>query len=114
MDTATIGWQRLLDDMESALISLAEQISAGTGSSLTPLFIFAGYDLPMLPNQQNGMDPQDQRNFIIAMALMIVFVFGYQAFVLDPAAKRANEAREAAAARGRITETIDSTAPGSA
>ncbi len=31
MDTATIGWQRLLDDMESALISLAEQISAGTG-----------------------------------------------------------------------------------
>ena len=34
----------------------------------------------MLPNQQNGMDPQDQRNFIIAMALMIVFVFGYQFF----------------------------------
>ncbi len=31
METATIGWQRLLDDMESALISLAEQISAGTG-----------------------------------------------------------------------------------
>nr|WP_070961343.1 ribonuclease P protein component [Hyphomonas sp. Mor2] len=31
MDTATIGWQRLLDDMESALISLAEQFSAGTG-----------------------------------------------------------------------------------
>ncbi|MEM6652821.1 MAG: ribonuclease P protein component [Pseudomonadota bacterium] len=31
MDTATIGWQRLLDDMESALISLAQQISAGTG-----------------------------------------------------------------------------------
>ena len=33
MDTATIGWQRLLDDMESALISLADQISAGTGST---------------------------------------------------------------------------------
>ena len=31
MDTATIGWQRLLDDMESALISLAQQISVGTG-----------------------------------------------------------------------------------
>ena len=31
MDTATIGWQRLLDDMESALISLAEDFSAGTG-----------------------------------------------------------------------------------
>lgn len=52
----------------------------------------------MLPNQQNGMDPQDQRNFIIAMALMIVFVFGYQYFVLEPQAKRANEAREAAQA----------------
>ncbi|MEL7107719.1 MAG: membrane protein insertase YidC [Pseudomonadota bacterium] len=52
----------------------------------------------MLPNQQNGMDPQDQRNFIIAMALMIVFVFGYQFFVLEPQAKRANEAREAAIA----------------
>ena len=33
MDTATIGWQRLLDDMESALISLAQRISAGTGSA---------------------------------------------------------------------------------
>ena len=31
MDTATIGWQRLLDDMESALISVAEDFSAGTG-----------------------------------------------------------------------------------
>ncbi len=31
LDTATIGWQRLLDDMESALISLANQFSAGTG-----------------------------------------------------------------------------------
>ncbi len=31
MDTATIGWQRLLDDMESALISLAKDFPAGTG-----------------------------------------------------------------------------------
>jgi ribonuclease P protein component len=31
LDTATIGWQRLLDDMESALISLANQFSAGIG-----------------------------------------------------------------------------------
>lgn len=31
METATIGWQRLLDDMESALISHAQQVSAGTG-----------------------------------------------------------------------------------
>lgn len=65
----------------------------------------------MLPNQQNGMDPQDQRNFIIAMALMIVFVFGYQFFVLDPAAKRAAEQREAAAAETGITDTVDSTVP---
>ena len=31
MNTATIGWQRLLDDMESALISVAQQVSKGTG-----------------------------------------------------------------------------------
>ncbi|MEO1553333.1 MAG: ribonuclease P protein component [Pseudomonadota bacterium] len=31
MDTATIGWQRLLDDMESALISHAQQFSVGPG-----------------------------------------------------------------------------------
>lgn len=67
----------------------------------------------MLPNQQNGMDPQDQRNFIIAMALMIVFVFGYQAFVLDPAAKRAAAERDAAAAEAGITDTVDSTTPSS-
>ena len=69
----------------------------------------------MLPNQQNGMDPQDQRNFIIAMALMIVFVFGYQAFVLDPAAERANAAREAAAAEAAEagpTDRVDATTPG--
>ena len=33
LDTATIGWKRLLDDMESALISLANQFSAGTGQT---------------------------------------------------------------------------------
>lgn len=60
----------------------------------------------MLPNQQNGMDPQDQRNFIIAMALMIVFVFGYQAFVLEPEAKRANEAREAAQAEAGVEAPV--------
>jgi YidC/Oxa1 family membrane protein insertase len=48
--------------------------------------------------QQNGMDPKDQRNFIIAMVLMVVFIFGYQALVLGPAAERDREAREAAAA----------------
>ena len=48
--------------------------------------------------QQNGMDPQDQRNFIVAMVLMIAFVFLYQTFVLGPDAKRANEARAKAQA----------------
>ena len=66
----------------------------------------------MLPNQQNGMDPQDQRNFIIAMALMIVFVFGYQFFVLDPAAKRAEEQRAAAADAAGVTDALDATTPG--
>jgi len=31
MDTAEISWQRLLDDMESALISLAAALEAGSG-----------------------------------------------------------------------------------
>jgi len=33
METATIGWQRLLDDMESALISLADTFKAETGAA---------------------------------------------------------------------------------
>lgn len=32
-ETATIGWQRLLDDMESALISLADKFQARTDNS---------------------------------------------------------------------------------
>lgn len=65
----------------------------------------------MLPNQQNGMDPQDQRNFMIAMALMIVFVFGYQFFVLEPQAKRANEAREAAQLEAGIETPVADVTP---
>jgi len=53
----------------------------------------------MLPHQQNGMDPQDQRNFILAMVLMVLFVFVYQSLVLEPEARRANEAREKALAQ---------------
>ncbi len=41
---------------------------------------------------QNGMEPQDQRNFIIAMVLMIAFVFLYQSFVMEPSNRRAKEA----------------------
>ncbi|MEP1145434.1 MAG: membrane protein insertase YidC [Henriciella sp.] len=65
----------------------------------------------MLPNQRNGMDPQDQRNFMIAMALMIVFVFGYQFFVLEPQAKRANEAREAAKLEAGIETPVADVTP---
>ena len=33
MDTADIGWQRLLDDMESALISLRAALNEGPGAA---------------------------------------------------------------------------------
>ena len=33
METAGIGWQRLLDDMESALISLAASLKQGSGTA---------------------------------------------------------------------------------
>ncbi|MEE2878221.1 MAG: ribonuclease P protein component [Pseudomonadota bacterium] len=33
LDTAGIGWQRLLDDMESALISLAAALKQGSGTA---------------------------------------------------------------------------------
>ena len=46
----------------------------------------------------NGMDPQDQRNFIIAMVLMIAFVFGYQAFVVQPQQESRLEAQKQAEA----------------
>ncbi|MCH2457600.1 MAG: membrane protein insertase YidC [Henriciella sp.] len=45
-----------------------------------------------------GMDPQDQRNFIIAIVLMLVFVFGYQTFVLQPEEEARLEAQEQAEA----------------
>ena len=41
---------------------------------------------------QNGMEPQDQRNFILAMVLMVAFVFFYQSFVMEPSNRRAKEA----------------------
>lgn len=47
------------------------------------------------------MDQNDQRNFIIAIVLTVIFLFGYQAMVLDPAAERQREmtaARQAAEA----------------
>ncbi len=44
------------------------------------------------------MHQEDQRNFIIAMVLMVLFIVAYQALFADPAARRADAAREAAAA----------------
>jgi YidC/Oxa1 family membrane protein insertase len=41
------------------------------------------------------MEKQDQRNFLIAMALMVAFVFGYQKVFMEPAQKRF-EAQQAA------------------
>lgn len=57
----------------------------------------------------NGMDPQDQRNFIIAMVLMIAFVFAYQAFVINPQQEKRREAQEQIEAQQELA-TPDSTA----
>ncbi|WP_370235500.1 MULTISPECIES: membrane protein insertase YidC [Henriciella] len=50
-----------------------------------------------------GMDPQDQRNFIIAMVLMIAFVFGYQALVINPQQEQRRAAQEAAEAQQELS-----------
>ena len=65
-------------------------------------------------NNGNGMDPQDQRNFLIAMALMIAFVFLYQTVVVGPENARRKAATEAAKANAPVTQSVDapiSTAP---
>ncbi|MDJ0922410.1 MAG: membrane protein insertase YidC [Henriciella sp.] len=66
--------------------------------------------------QRNGMDPQDQRNFIIAMALMIAFVFLYQVIVVNPeqAARRAAQEQAAANAgqQEALVERPEVSAPG--
>ncbi len=54
-------------------------------------------------NTQNGMDPQDQRNFIIAMVLMVAFVFLYQTVVINPEQEK-RRAAEAAAAEQALVE----------
>ena len=59
-----------------------------------------------------GMDPQDQRNFIIAMVLMIAFVFGYQALVVNPEQQQRLEAQEQAEVQQQA-ETPDTVEAGS-
>ncbi|MEO0548606.1 MAG: membrane protein insertase YidC [Pseudomonadota bacterium] len=56
--------------------------------------------------QQNGMDPQDQRNFIIAMALMIAFVFLYQVVVVNPEQAARRAAQEQAAAEVQVEPVV--------
>lgn len=60
--------------------------------------------------QQQGMDPQDQRNFIIAMVIMVAFIFGYQALVLGPAAERDRAARAAAQAEREAATPVETAA----
>lgn len=52
------------------------------------------------------MEPQEQRNFLIAMAAMIAFVFLYQYFVMEPAQKR-YEAEQAALAAATQVPSAD-------
>ena len=43
------------------------------------------------------MEPQqDQRNFILFIVIAVLFLFAYQAFVLEPAAERRQDAAERA------------------
>ncbi|MEO1100644.1 MAG: membrane protein insertase YidC [Pseudomonadota bacterium] len=44
------------------------------------------------------MEKEDQRNFLIAMVLMIGFIWAYQTFIVDPEVRANQAAREAAAA----------------
>lgn len=55
------------------------------------------------------MEKEEQRNFLLAMAAMIVFVFLYQIFVMDPAQKR-YQAQQAAVAAQKQAEAIDTEA----
>jgi len=52
------------------------------------------------------MDQNDQRNFLIAIVLTVIFLFAYQALVLDPAAREQQarmEAREQIEASQQVT-----------
>ena len=57
--------------------------------------------------QNNGMDPQDQRNFILAMALMIGFILIYQVLVVNPEQAR-RQAQLQAAASAEVQNIGDS------
>jgi YidC/Oxa1 family membrane protein insertase len=50
------------------------------------------------------MEKEEQRNFLLAMAAMIVFVFLYQIFVMEPAQKRYQAQQAAVAAQKQVDE----------
>lgn len=56
------------------------------------------------------MEKEEQRNFLLAMVAMIVFVFLYQIFVMDPAQKR-YQAQQAAEAAAKQEMGADTAAP---
>ncbi len=60
----------------------------------------------MTPMNQQP-DPNQQRNFLIAMLLMLAFVWGYQAFVIEPELEARRQAQQAA----ESTEAAESTTP---
>ncbi len=64
----------------------------------------------MPPHQQ---DPDQQRNFIVAMVLMVAFVWAYQAFVIEPERQAREAARAAEATRAAATAPlqVDTAAP---
>ena len=55
------------------------------------------------------MEKEDQRNFLLAMVLMVGLVLGYQKFVADPAAKK-YEAQQAAIEAATQAASTDTTA----
>ena len=57
------------------------------------------------------MEKEDQRNFLIAIALLLAFVFAYQFFVMEPAQKRFEEQQAAAAAEQQANPDIVSENP---
>ncbi len=56
------------------------------------------------------MEKEDQRNFLLAMVLMIALVLGYQKFFVDPAQKK-YEAEQAAIEAETQAQTADTGVP---
>ncbi len=52
------------------------------------------------------MEQQDQRNFILFIVIAVIFLLGYQTFVLEPSARRQQEAAEKARIEQETNEAI--------